>query len=126
MRMTQVQKPVQQKSPTELLAAQTQSLTELVEIQNAQKVQIAELKSQNERMIVLLSKQQPVSLGTDEVHVKIENINMPFIALVGFMIKASLASIPAAIILALLAGICYGCARWCSDCVRIFSKFKIN
>src|SRR4030042_6634427 len=90
----QVQKPVQQKSPTELLAAQTQSLSELVEIQNIQKVQIAELKSQNERMIVLLSKQQPVSLGTDEVHVKIENINMPFIALVGFMIKASLASIP--------------------------------
>ncbi len=101
----QVQKPVQQKSPTELLAAQTQSLSELVEIQNAQKVQIAELKSQNERMIVLLSKQQPVSLGTDELHVKIENINMPFIALVGFMIKASLASIPAAIILALLVGI---------------------
>ena len=101
----QVQKPVQQKSPTELLAAQTQSLSELVEIQNIQKVQIAELKSQNERMIVLLSKQQPVSLGTDEVHVKIENINMPFIALVGFMIKASLASIPAAIILALLVGI---------------------
>jgi AmiR/NasT family two-component response regulator len=101
----QIQKPVQQKSPTELLAAQTQSLSELVEIQNTQKVQIAELKSQNERMIVLLSKQQPVSLGTDEVHVKIENINMPFIALVGFMIKASLASIPAAIILALLVGI---------------------
>ena len=101
----QVQKPVQQKSPTELLVAQTQSLSELVEIQNIQKVQIAELKSQNERMIVLLSKQQPVSLGTDEVHVKIENINMPFVAMVGFIIKASLASIPAAIILALIIGI---------------------
>jgi AmiR/NasT family two-component response regulator len=101
----QAQRPIQQKSPTELLAAQTQSLSELVEIQNSQKAQIAELKSLNERMVELLSKQPQLSFGKDEVHVKIENINMPFVAMVGFIIKASLASIPAAIILALIIGI---------------------
>ncbi len=98
----QVQKPVQQKSPTELLAAQTQSLSKLVDIQNTQLVQIAQVKSQNERMIELLTTQNKEYLATDFNHVKIEDINMPFGALVGFMIKVSLATIPAAIILAIL------------------------
>ena len=93
---------MQPKTPTEELAAQTKSLSTLVEIQNTQSIQIAQLKSQNEQMIELLSKQQLVRLGTDELHVKIEDVNMPFGALVGFMLKISFASIPAAIILAIL------------------------
>ncbi|HLA98455.1 MAG TPA: hypothetical protein VJL34_08370 [Anaerolineales bacterium] len=52
-------------------------------------------------------------------HVKIEDINMPFIAMVGFMIKITLASIPAALIIALLwllvmlvfGGLLAGCTR---------------
>ncbi len=35
-------------------------------------------------------------------HVKIENINMPFSAMVGFMVKITLASIPAALVVAVL------------------------
>lgn len=34
------------------------------------------------------------------IHVKVENLNMPFWALVGFLVKVSIASIPAAIIFA--------------------------
>lgn len=99
---TPVQKPFVQKSPTELLVLQTHSLSTLVDIQNIQKAQIAELKTQNERMIELLSSRSEESSSENLTHVKIENINMPFGALVGFMIKISLASIPAAIILAII------------------------
>ena len=39
------------------------------------------------------------------VNVKVVDINMPFMAMVGLMIKVSLASIPAAIILTILGAI---------------------
>ena len=93
---------VNQPSPTALLAAQTQSLADLVEIQKAQSAQIQELQKQNERLIgVTVDAQRVKGLGS----VKIENINMPFWALVGFLIKLSLASIPAMIILMIIYGI---------------------
>ena len=52
-------------------------------------------------------------------HVKIEDINMPFLAMVGFMVKITLASIPAALIIAALwaltmlvfGGMLAGCTR---------------
>jgi sorbitol-specific phosphotransferase system component IIBC len=89
----------QTPSPTAMLAAQTKSLAELVEIQKAQNEQIEELQHQNERIIGALARSERGSVLT---HVKIEDINMPFMALVGFLVKLSLASIPAMLILALL------------------------
>ena len=89
-------------SPTAMLAAQTQSLADLVAIQQAQSVQIEELKKQNERLIgITVDTKREKSLS----QVKIENINMPFWAMVGFLIKLSLASIPAMIILTVIFGI---------------------
>jgi len=96
----QSNKPVQPRNPTELLYAQTQALSELVEIQKSQKEDIEELQRQNERMIGLLVDIQRDTVDTGMTHVKIENINMPFGALVGFLVKVSLASIPAFLILA--------------------------
>ena len=83
-------------SPTAMLAAQTQSLAELVAIQKAQSTQIEALRQQNER---LLASQGAAGQAKGMQHVKIENINMPFWALVGFMLKVTLASIPAMLIL---------------------------
>lgn len=84
------------KSPTELLNLQTQSLSDLVVAQKQQKDQLAELQHQNETLIWLIS---------NITKVKIEDINMPFGHLVGFMIKASLAAIPATIILFIIYAI---------------------
>jgi hypothetical protein len=98
----QLIKPAQPASPTELLAAQTRSLAELVEIQRTQKGQIEELQRQNERLIGALAPAERDRPARGVAHVKVDNINMPFWALVGFLIKVSLASIPAFIILAIL------------------------
>jgi hypothetical protein len=89
-------------SPTALLAAQTQSLADLVEIQKAQSAQIQALQQQNERLIGIQveAKREPAAN-----RVRIENINMPFWAMVGFLIKLSLASIPAMIILSIIFGL---------------------
>jgi hypothetical protein len=43
---------------------------------------------------------QPVE--TQVVHVKIEDVNIPFLHLVGLMLKISIAAIPAALIMSLL------------------------
>lgn len=93
---SQMSQPAPQTSPTALLAAQTQSLAELVEIQKAQSAQIQELQRQNERLIgISVDTKREKGLSG----VRIENINMPFWSLVGFLIKLSLASIPAMLIL---------------------------
>jgi hypothetical protein len=98
----QASKPVRTTNPTELLSLQAQSLSELVDIQKAQKEQIAELQRQNERLVGLLTNMNRVDSDSGFTHVKIENINMPFGALVGFMVKVSLASIPAFLILLII------------------------
>jgi hypothetical protein len=89
----------QNPSPTAMLAAQTKSLAELVEIQKVQNGQIEELQQQNERLIGILADNDRASGLT---RVKIEDANMPFTALVGLLIKVSLASIPAMLTLTLL------------------------
>ena len=108
----QASKPVDLSSPTAMLAAQTQSLADLVAIQKAQSVQIEALKQQNERLLASRSEAGPAK---SLAHVKVENINMPFWALVGFMLKVTLASIPAMLILwaifavvALVLGVVFG------------------
>lgn len=93
---------VSQPSPTALLAAQTQSLADLVEIQKAQSAQIQALQQQNERLIGIQVEAKHAPAAN---RVKIENINMPFWAMVGFLIKLSLASIPAMIILSIILGL---------------------
>lgn len=93
---SQMSQPAAQSSPTALLAAQSQSLAELVAIQKAQSAQIEALKQQNERLIAV-NQNAGQSRGLSAV--RIENINMPFWSLVGFLIKLSLASIPAMLIL---------------------------
>ena len=98
----QVSKPDQTRNPTELLYDQTQSLSELVVIQKSQKEQIDELQHQNERVIGLLADLVRDAPDSGMTHVKIENINMPFGALIGFLVKVSLASIPAFLILLLI------------------------
>jgi len=103
--VSQTPKPVQSKSPTELLSDQTHSLSELVQIQKIQSNQIGELQQQNKRVLELLENVSDEDPGTGRVYVKIEDFNMPFGALVGILIKISLAAIPAAIILAVIYGL---------------------
>jgi hypothetical protein len=88
--------------PLALLDNQVQLLKELCEIQTKQKHQIEQLQAQNERLISLLES-STLSSGNGEVMpVKIENVNVPFWALVGFLIKLSIAYIPAVIIMLVL------------------------
>jgi hypothetical protein len=98
----QANQPIPSANPTELLSAQAQSLSELVKIQNIQKEQIEELQRQNERMIGLLSTANQGDSSQTMTRVKIEDVNMPFGALIGFLVKVSLASIPAVLILTVI------------------------
>jgi hypothetical protein len=98
----QANQPIPSANPTELLSAQAQSLSELVKIQNIQKEQIAELQRQNARMIGLLSAANQGDSSQTIARVKIEDVNMPFGALIGFLVKVSLASIPAVLVLAVI------------------------
>ena len=89
-------------SPTELLQEQVLLLREIRQMLQ---------KSQADSSVKLENYQ--VLLGDirdylhDPLEVKVENINMPFGALVGLIIKWSLASIPAAIILAIIGGLIF-------------------
>ncbi len=98
----EIQPSGQEMKPIDLLTAQTTSLSDLVNIQRAQSSQITELKQQNAQLIQLIANQtKAMQTGTNN-HVKIEDVNMPFGAMVGLMLKIAFASIPAAIILAIL------------------------
>ena len=91
--------PPQQNNPTETLELQLQNIIEIVE---DQKEQIQILKAQNENISALIGIANGLRKKDGFFHVKIENINMPFFALVGFFVKVSLASIPAALIISIL------------------------
>lgn len=91
----------QSKQPLALLEDQVQLLSDIREIQKNQQAQLEELKIQNIRLIDLLASQQQVD-GAGLDHVKVENFNMPFLSLVGFLIKMTIASIPAAIVVSVL------------------------
>ena len=70
----------------------------------SQKDQIVELLRQNDRVLELLAAQKQVAPTpiNNITRVKIENVNMPFGAMVSLMIKIAFASIPAAIVIGLL------------------------
>ncbi len=88
------------QTPTQLLQAQVQLLEE---IRQGQQVEIGQLRQQNQQLSSVLTafsqQQAPTSAVTT---VTIENFNMPFLAIVGFLIKLTLASIPAAIVLGII------------------------
>ncbi len=96
---SQIQQPNQKKSPTDLLQEQTILLSALVEIQKQQRDQIIDLDRKNIKIIQLIANLEKDFLDTEVNHVKIEDVNMPFGALVGLMLKISFAAIPAGIVL---------------------------
>lgn len=75
-----------------------------------------QVEAQNELMRRILEQQEAqtewiASIGEqlpEARPVRVENVNMPFSALVGFILKAAFASIPAAIIFYIVAGIAVG------------------
>jgi hypothetical protein len=76
---------------TQLLQEQVDSLKRIADLQRNQSRALEELK---------------ISMaGLGRSSVKIEDFNMPFFHLVGLMIKVALATIPAAIILAIVYSI---------------------
>jgi hypothetical protein len=86
-------------TPIQLLQAQ---LRYLDEIHKAQLKETIALKEQTEKLTRVIAK----GYEKDEIaRVKIEDVNMPFMALVGFLVKVALAGIPAGIILGILYAI---------------------
>ena len=73
-----------QRNPAEILEAQVKLLTEI--------------SQQQHELIDTLTEQLPGGPG----YVKVVDFNMPFFALVGLLLKISIAAIPAAIVVGLL------------------------
>lgn len=84
----------------QLLEAINQQLDEL---QRGQRQQVSALKTLADQQSVML---KPSAGAVDELgdpalaRVKVANFDMPFMALVGFMVKAAIAAVPASIVLA--------------------------
>ena len=79
------------KSPTEILEAQYETLAAMY----------ANQAEQNRRMVVALENMDDI-LSKHLIPIKVEDVNMPFTAMVGLMLKIAVASIPAAIIFIVL------------------------
>ena len=77
-----------QQNATEILTAQHEVLTRLYEVSSVQNEILRDPMSGLDNCIVKL-----------QVRVKIEDINMPFWAMVGLIVKVAIASIPALILL---------------------------
>ena len=89
--------PTTKQSPTEILQAQYDVLSNMYE----------ELSAQNGRMAESLNELNDYIIKKD-IGVRIEDVNMPFLAMVGLMVKIALASIPALLILGVLFGCLWG------------------
>ncbi|MCZ7568845.1 MAG: hypothetical protein M5U01_09690 [Ardenticatenaceae bacterium] len=87
------------QSPELLLAQQVQLLDELRHAQADQQTLLAQLLHEQEA--------QRKALADALEEIKVADFNMPFVSLVGFLVKASLAAIPASIILAILGFIVF-------------------
>jgi len=83
------------KSPTDLLGLQLQALQLIYQALSKQNELLERIHAQQQRL--LAAGQQPT-----RNEVKIIDFNMPFFALVGMLVKAALASIPATVILAVI------------------------
>ena len=73
--------------------------TDELNLYQFQQEQISILKAQNDKLSTLLNFVSDFQGKNRNFQVNIQNINMPFWSLVGFMLKVTLASIPAAIII---------------------------
>lgn len=91
---------IERKNPTDLLVEQLENLKELVKIQQEQ-LQIARI--QNENMVRTLNIVNEFKDANRYFNIKIQDVNIPFMALIGLLIKVTLASIPAALIIGLLS-----------------------
>ena len=87
-----------QRTPTELLDAQVQLLSHIYQTQIKQQELLEKISAQQAASVVSSSSQDVTMPG----YMKIVDFNMPFFALVGILIKVSLAAIPAAIIVAVI------------------------
>ena len=94
--------PARQRDPVELLELQVQKLEELNEHQVRQQAQIEQLHAEqitlNRKISVVVERLEKLSEPKPKDPIKIGDINMPFWSLVGFIVKASIAAIPAYII----------------------------
>jgi hypothetical protein len=92
------------KQPLELLQSQVDLLSEIYRVEENQQRVIGELQSQIEELTKILVSVSSYSEKDGEglLHGKIENVNVPFWSLVGFLLKLSFASIPAAVVLGIL------------------------
>jgi len=92
--MSPTKKEIQSKNPTELLRDQVIALNEIQQsMVNIKENQIKILESLSGLYIL---NQQSLE---DNVSVSVSNVEMPFGSMVNFMVKWTIASIPAAIIL---------------------------
>lgn len=79
-----------QMTPVQLLEAQLRYLDEIHKAQLREKIA---LREQTEKLAQFIAR------VNDITHVKIEDVNMPFVALVGILVKVAVAGIPAALII---------------------------
>lgn len=82
-----------QKNPSDLLDTQVRLLNNIYQVHLKQQELLERIRVQQERQL-------PPAIGSGNV--KIIDFNMPFMALVGLLVKFALASIPAAIIIAII------------------------
>jgi hypothetical protein len=101
--------PIESKSQpeasTSLYKEQVELLNQVVDRQIKQDRAVADLKSQNSELINILAAITKNSSGQLDglAHVKIENANMPFWAMVGLLLKVTFASIPALFVIFILS-----------------------
>ena len=91
MTQKQINAPKSTKSPTELLEAQYETLAAMYANQ-----------AEMDRRILAQLMDIYSLLSSDLMPIKIEDVNMPFTTMVGFMVKVAVASIPAALIFIVL------------------------
>ena len=96
--------------PLELLQRQVELLAEISRGQQEQQETFATLNHQLEALALQLNPLTSKSEGqmSGLLHTKIENINVPFWSLVGFLLKLSFATIPAVIVMTLLYFLVFG------------------
>ena len=83
--------PSNQKNPMDLLQEQVIRLSDIYKVQQEQ---LLLLRSQNEQIGQTLQIIKKQTISSALTHVKIEDVNMPFMALVGFLFKMTIAWVP--------------------------------
>jgi len=74
----------EKKNPTELLALQYDNLNKLVQIQSEQ---LEKIRTQNENLVNFMNSISKNRDSNGNFQIKIQDFNMPFMALVGLIVK---------------------------------------